>query len=88
MLQVGCLRTMAGAKVSCEIYLTYPSDEIAEKVHRSVVLDNQGYIDSKTRGSAIVARVEAESLRSLLHTLDDFMACVAVAEGVVLKKAP
>jgi hypothetical protein len=51
-----------------------------------VVLDNQGYIDSCVRDKAIVARVEADSLRSLLHTLDDFMACVAVAEGIVLKK--
>jgi len=78
--------TMADAKVSCEIHLEYPSNEVAEKVHRSVVLDNQGYIDSRVRDKAIVARVEADSLRSLLHTMDDFMACVAVAEGIVLNK--
>jgi len=83
---VGHPRTMADAKVSCEVHLEYPSNEAAEKVHRSVVLDNQGYMDSCVRDKAIVARVEAESLRSLLHTLDDFMACVAVAEGIVLKK--
>jgi tRNA threonylcarbamoyladenosine modification (KEOPS) complex Pcc1 subunit len=77
---------MAGAKVSCEIHLEFASPEVADKVHRSVVLDNQGYIDSRVRESAIVAKVEAESLRSLLHTLDDFMACVAVAEGIVKKK--
>ena len=77
---------MAGAKVTCELHLEFPSHEVADKVHRSVVLDNQGYIVSKVDGSAIVARVEAESLRSLLHTMDDFMACVSVAEGVVKKK--
>ncbi len=77
---------MATAKVSCEIRLEFTSPEVADKVHRSVVLDNQGYIESRVSESAIVARVEAESLRSLLHTLDDFMACVAVAEGIVKKK--
>lgn len=77
---------MAGAKVTCELHLEFASHEVADKVHRSVVLDNQGYIESRVKGSAIAARVEAESLKSLLHTLDDFMACVAVAEGVVKKK--
>ena len=66
--------------------LDYPSGDDAEKVHRSVELENEGYIQTRVEGNAIVARIEAESLNSLLHTLDDFLACASVAERIVSRK--
>jgi tRNA threonylcarbamoyladenosine modification (KEOPS) complex Pcc1 subunit len=73
------------AEAFCELRLSFGSVADAEKVHKSVELDNQGYIESKVEGSSIVARIEADSLRSLLHTLDDFLACVGVADHIVSK---
>ena len=75
--------TGAMAAVRCVIELEYPSEDVARRVHRSVSLDNEGYLVSEVRGSFISAIVEADSLSSLLHTLDDFLSCVGVAEGVV-----
>jgi len=73
-------------KVKCELRLEFDSNESAEKVHRSVELDNQGYIVTRVDGRAIHAVIEADSLNSLLHTLDDFLACTGVADRIVAKK--
>lgn len=70
----------------CRLTLEFDSSESAQKVHRSVELDNLGYLESKVEGNRIVADVKAESIRSLLHTLDDFLACTGVASKIVSKK--
>ena len=70
-------------KVECRLRLEFRSHEEAEKVHRSVSLDNDGYVHSRVDGNAIIAEIHAQSLSSLLHTLDDFLACTSVAEKIV-----
>lgn len=77
----------APPKVRCSIRLEFPDLETAEKVHRSVELDNAGYVDARLEGSAILAEITGPSLNSLLHTLDDFLSCTSVAEKVVAKKS-
>lgn len=76
----------AKSKVRCSLHLDFPSREEAEKVHRSVELDNQGYVSTRIEGKVVVAEIEASSLNSLLHTLDDFLACASIAEKIVVKK--
>ncbi len=73
--------------VSCRIELDYPSPTEALQVQKSVELDNDEHLKSEVQGKVIVALAEAASLRSLLHTLDDFLSCVAVAEAVVRGKS-
>lgn len=75
-----------GSKVVCSLRLEFASQEQVEKVHCSVEMDNQGYLTSRTEGNAVVAEIRADSLMSLLHTLDDFLACTSVAERIVAKK--
>lgn len=72
--------------VKCSLILEFPDHGEAEKVHRSVELDNEGYVRSRVEGRSIHAEMEAESLKSLLHTLDDFLSCVGLAENIVTKK--
>jgi len=72
--------------VTCSIVLEFRTTAEAEKVHRSVELDNDGYLETEVDGSTVVARIEAGSLKSLLHTLDDFLVCVSVAEKIVSKE--
>jgi len=78
--------TDASSKVTCKLRLEFGTSEEAERIHRSVALDNQGYLTSGVEGNAVVAEIHAESLNSLLHTLDDFLACTGVAERIVSKK--
>jgi tRNA threonylcarbamoyladenosine modification (KEOPS) complex Pcc1 subunit len=74
------------SKVRCELQLEFDTNESAERIHRSVELDNQGYIATRVDGKFIHAEIEADSLNSLLHTLDDFLACTGVADKIVAKK--
>lgn len=73
-------------KVKCSLRLEFSSQHHAEHVHRSVELDNGGYVKTKLEGNTILAEIEASSLNSLLHTLDDFLSCTSVAEKIVSKK--
>ncbi len=73
-------------RVNCSLVLEFRSGEEAEKVYRSVELDNDGYLDMRVEGNAVVATVRADSLKSLLHTLDDLLSCVGVADKIVSGK--
>ena len=75
--------TTTDERVMCEILLEFSSSEDAEKVLGAVDIDNEGYVEARVDGSAVVLQVRADSLRSMLHTLDDLMACVSVADRVV-----
>lgn len=63
--------------------LRFPSEDIAGKVYDAVEQDNAGYVRAERTGDSIVASIEASSLKSLLHTLDDLLSCVSVAEKIV-----
>jgi tRNA threonylcarbamoyladenosine modification (KEOPS) complex Pcc1 subunit len=71
--------------VRCEMTLRFPSPDIAGKVFQAVEQDNGGYVDAERKDDTIVAVIEASTLRSLLHTLDDLLSCVSVAEKIVTK---
>ncbi len=73
-------------RVRCTLTLEFESMDDAEKVHRSVELDNLSYLESTVRENLIIADMEADSLKSLLHTLEDFLACTSVASRIVSKK--
>jgi len=77
---------METPRVICKLELDFSSHEEAENVNRSVLLDNEGYLVTSVRGSSLLAEVKADSLKSLLHTLDDFLACTSVAERIVTRK--
>jgi tRNA threonylcarbamoyladenosine modification (KEOPS) complex Pcc1 subunit len=73
-------------RVRCELVLRFPSRDCADKVFHAVEQDNSGYVDAKQEDETIVASIEAATLKSLLHTLDDFLSCVSVAERIVSKE--
>ena len=52
----------------------------ARAVQASVALDDEGYIRTDRRGATLTGHADADSPMSLLHTLDDWLACVSVAE--------
>ncbi|UCE91358.1 MAG: hypothetical protein JSV90_08105 [Methanobacteriota archaeon] len=77
------MSTAGESKLLCEMALEFPSEEHALSVFRAVETDNEGYVHAELNGSTLTTRIEASSLKSLLHTLDDFLACVSVADKVV-----
>lgn len=66
-------------KVRCKIWIDCTTPEHAAIINRAVSIDNERYIASKPNGTFIEAEAEAESILSLLHTIDDFLSCVSLA---------
>ncbi|MCU0852237.1 MAG: hypothetical protein MUC90_03135 [Thermoplasmata archaeon] len=75
-----------GSVVFCKLSLEFASSEEASRINSSVEMDNEGYLETIVEGNRIVAEIPASSLKSLLHTLDDFLSCISVAEKVGPKK--
>lgn len=70
-------------QVSCRIELDYDSEEQARNVASSISLDNGKYAATEVRGSRLIIEATAPSAPSMLHTLEDLMACLKVADQVV-----
>ena len=75
-----------GPKVRCSLRIGFLSSDEASRVHKAIELDNQGYVSTRVEGDSILAEIEASSLNSLLHTLDDLLSCTTLAEKIVSKK--
>jgi len=72
-------------KVSCEVVINFDDEKQAKTVLKSVEVDNFDFVKSKISGKELKATIESNSVSSLIHTLDDFLACVSVAVKVVDK---
>jgi len=72
-------------KVSCNLVIEYDDSERAEKILRSVKVDDFDFVKSKINGKIFEATIESKSVSSLIHTLDDYLACISVAEKIVNK---
>ena len=71
--------------VACDIVIEFDDTDKAKTVLKSTEVDNFGFLKSKVNGKKIEAVIKASSISSLLHTLDDYLACVSVAMKVVDK---
>ena len=72
-------------KVLCNLNIEYNSHEIAEKVLKSIKVDDFDFVNSNVKGNKLKATIESKSVSSLIHTLDDYLACISVAEKIVNK---
>lgn len=72
-------------KVSCTLNIDFDSIEKAENVFKSIKVDDLQFVSSKIKNTNLEAKIEANSISSLLHTIDDYLACVSVAEKIVDK---
>lgn len=72
--------------ISVRINLEFRSPRLAEIVAKAVELENLSYIRMRLEGSRVIAEASATTPMSLLHTVEDFLACVAVAEKAASAK--
>jgi hypothetical protein len=73
-------------KITCKLEFSYDSKEEAEAIAKAVEVDNYQFVNTKLEGKKIISTAESETIPSLIHTLDDFLACVGVAERIVRGK--
>jgi len=68
--------------IKCTLMLEYSNKEEAELIEKSLKPDNEFFVRTHVEGNVLVAEAEAGSISSLLHTVDDFLACLSVAERI------
>jgi len=72
-------------KSSCNILIEYENESMTRMIHKSVEVDNFDFVSTKINKNQLEVQMESKSISSLLHTLDDYLACVSVAEKLVDK---
>ena len=70
-------------RVECRIEIEYWSEAQARNVASSISLDNGKYAQTEVVGKRLLITSSAPSAPSMLHTLEDLMACLKVADQVV-----
>ncbi len=73
-------------QVDCRIEIEYEDEVQAKNVASSISLDNGKYAQSEVVGRRLIITCSAPSAPSMLHTLEDLMACLKVADQVVKGK--
>jgi hypothetical protein len=72
-------------KSECRLTIEFKDAATAKKVLRSITTDDEGFVTSILKGQILEATIQGSSVASLLHTLDDYLACVSVAKDIVNK---
>ena len=73
-------------KITCNVKIEYKDVKEADKILKSIEVDNLNYIKSERKGKVINTNIESNSISSIIHTLDDYLACVSIAEKIIKKK--
>ena len=66
--------------VECEIVMDLENEAQALAVMKAIELDNGQYAKASVEGKSIRVVCETRSMPSMLHTLEDLLACIRVAE--------
>jgi len=68
--------------VTCTFTLEYDSAEEAEVIAAALQPDSQGYLDIEVDDCIVTAITQAETVPSMMHTINDFLSCLSVAEKI------
>ena len=72
-------------RIHCNMIIEYKDVDKAQTVLRSTQVDDFAFVESKVNGNRLEAAIESTSISSFIHTLDDYLACISVAEKIVDK---
>lgn len=73
------MSTMADDPCRVRLALRFRTAEQARRAASALEPDNEGFIKTTLKGRVLSAEAEAGSIPALLHTLDDYLACLCVA---------
>jgi len=73
-------------KVECFLELNFDSNEHAKQIFGSVHIDDATFMDSMRKESRILTTINTSTIASMLHTVDDYLSCVKIAENIIEKK--
>jgi len=72
-------------KCDCDFSLEFEDADQAKKILESVRLDNGEWISARLEGRRIVCHASSDSVGGLLHTAEDFLSCISLAERMAKK---
>jgi len=70
-------------RIACRVEFSYPSKARAEKVARSLRVDDETFITTTVSGRTLIADIQSDSFLRVLHTLEDYLSCLSVAESIL-----
>ena len=71
--------------ITCNLSITYDDSDKAKKILQSIKVDDFDFVKSKVNDKILNAEIQSSSISSLIHTLDDYLSCLSVAEKIVDK---
>lgn len=66
--------------------LEFSSPEDAKRILDSVSIDNGEWISARQEDNSILCEADAETVGGILHTAEDLLSCVALAEKMLKQK--
>ena len=75
--------TSEDKKFYCTLTFEYKDKDIAESILHSLEVDNYHFINSRIEKNKIISEIHSSTIPSLIHTLDDYLSCVSVAEKTI-----
>jgi hypothetical protein len=75
-------------KSAARLTLEFDDVDSARAIAAAVAIDDDRYIRTTRRGRTLMAEAAADGPMSLLHTLDDYLACISVAERTAKEAHP
>ncbi len=68
------------SEIECVFVLKYDDANKARKIKESLEPDNEDYITLNQEKNKLKATCKADGPLELLHTVDDFLACLSISE--------
>ncbi len=68
--------------ISCQLRFTYPNPTMAQQLATAIGVDDCAGIVTLREDRTVVCDITTETIQSLLHTLNDLLPCVQLAESV------
>lgn len=69
--------------VECEIVLEYDDERDAIAVLEAISPDNAPYVEARREGRKVIISSRSDTSPQMLHTMEDLLACLKVAEEAV-----
>jgi hypothetical protein len=72
--------------VECTLKIDFRNPDEVKMIVNSVKVDDFDFVKTSISENTLVAEIKSKSITSLLHTLDDYIACVSVASKIIDEK--
>ena len=72
--------------IKCTLKIQYPTQQVTHTILNSLKVDDISFVQSTIQHKTqLHVTITAKTIASLLHSLDDYLACLTVAEKIVNK---